>query len=343
MPKILYGVSPIGLGHATRSLVVLDELKRRGADVRAFSGGKAAEFLRSQGVAVDGTVEDSGPRVNGLVMGSVSAWYVRSWLAQRRNVKRAIALVDAFSPDLVVGDEEFSGVTAAEREGVKRAFIADELDLGFARGWLAEKIEGRVARWYAHLQSSVDLLVVPERGEDGGNRRYVGPIVRPVTKTAEQTRAAYGIPAGRFVLVSMSGSGIGRELAARTHAALKEAGLADVRTVVTGNRGEKLGDGVVDLGVVGDNQNLVACADLVVSTAGKSTIDEAVAAGTPVVVIPIRHHAEQVRNAEALGYSYEDLGRLPGIIAEKIGKRGRPVPCDGHVRAAEAILALASS
>ncbi|MDG6985962.1 MAG: hypothetical protein JRM73_04360 [Nitrososphaerota archaeon] len=340
MPKILYGVSPIGLGHATRSLVVIDELKRRGAGVTVFSGGNAAAFLKSQGLDVAETVDDAGPSVDGLVMGSVSSWYVRSWLAQKRNVKRAMAMMERLSPDVVVGDEEFSGVTAAGEAGVKRAFIADELGLGFARGWLARKVEGRVAGWYASLQASVDLLIVPERGEDGGNRRYVGPIVRGVTKSARQTKEEHGIPDGRFVLVSMSGSGIGRELAKRTRAALDQTGL-DVRLVVTGNRGEKLGDGTIDLGVVGDNQNLVACADLVVSTAGKSTIDEAAAAGTPAIVIPIRYHAEQERNAEALGYAYGDLARLPELISEKMGKRKDPVPCDGHLRAADAILALA--
>jgi UDP-N-acetylglucosamine--N-acetylmuramyl-(pentapeptide) pyrophosphoryl-undecaprenol N-acetylglucosamine transferase len=341
---VLYGVSPIGLGHATRSTVVVEELRRRGAEVRVFSGGKAAEFLRGEGERVDDVVDDAVPSVRGLEMDRVVLWYLRSWLAQRRNVRRAMALVDSFAPDVVVCDEEFSGMAAAEARRLRRVFIADELSLGFARGWLARKVEGRVERWYSDLLGSADLVVVPEEGEDEGNRRYVGPIVRGPTAPPGEARARHGIPPGRVVLLSMSGSGIGRELEARLLEALDHDGLRDVTLVVTGNRGEPFeGPRVIDLGVVSDNQDLVACADLVVSTAGKSTIDEAAAAGTPIVAVPIRHHAEQERNAEALGYGPDDLGRLRQLVLEKIGRRGAPRSFDGGRRAADAILGLASS
>lgn len=341
MPKILYGISPIGLGHATRSLVIMEELTRRGAAVKAFSGGNAAEFLRSAGVAVDDVVDDAVPRVRGLEMSHVTQWYVRSWLAQRRNVGRAARLIDGFRPDLVVCDEEFGGMAAAGRAGLRRVFIADELDLGFARGWLASRVEGRVARWYANLLDTADLVLVPEPGPDSGNRRRVGAIVRRPTRSPAAARAAHGVPTGRVVLLSMSGSGIGRELGEKLLASLDREGLGDVTVVVSGNRGERFaGPRVLDLGVVADNQDLVACADLVVSTAGKSTIDEAAASGTPIIAIPIRHHAEQERNAAELGYRWDDMARLGELVSAKIGKRQTPAQFDGETRAAALILSL---
>lgn len=341
MPKILYGISPIGLGHATRSIVIIDELRSRGAEVRVFSGGKAAEFLRGRGHEVDDAVDDAVPHVADLEMGRVSLWYARSWLAQRRNLKRALGLIDAYGPDVVVCDEEFSGVTAAGVRGVKRVFIADELSLGFARGWLARKMEARVGRWYAQLQGSVDLLILPEAGEDVGNRRYVGPIVRRATEPCDRVRERHGVPPGRVALFSMSGSGIGTEIGGELISALEEEGLRDVTLVVTGNRGPNfVGPRVLDLGVVADNQDLVACADVVVSTAGKSTIDEAAAAGTPIVAIPIRHHAEQERNALALGFRSDDRRRLKELLLERMGARGVPRVFDGEKRAAQLILSL---
>ena len=274
-------------------------------------------------------------------MRRAALWYLRSWLAQRRNVRVAAGLVRAFRPDLVVCDEEFSGMAAAEAAGVRRVFIADELSLGFARGWLAGRIEARVERWYSRLLGSVDLLLVPEEGDDVGNRRYVGPIVRRPTMAPGEARKRYGLPGGRTVLLSMSGSGIGRELGSRVLSALGRDPLGDVALVVTGNRGERFaGPNVRDLGVVSANQDLVAAADLVVSTAGKSTIDEAAASGTPIVVIPIRHHAEQERNALELGYTFEDLARLGELMAQKIGRREAPRKFDGDSRAAKHILSL---
>lgn len=342
MPRVLYGVSPIGLGHATRSLVVVRELRKRGGVVGVFSGGKAAEFFRENGVDVLEGVEDAGPKIVRGEMGGVASWYVRSWLAQRGNVKRARGIIGSFSPDVVVGDEEFSGVTAAGELGVKRVLISDELQLGFARTWVASLIERRVERWYQGLLGSVDALLIPDEGEDSGNRRHVGPIVRAPTSTCGEVRASRGIPPGPYVLVSLSGSGVGRELATASAEAVAKALGGGATVVVAGNRGERIRRaGVRDLGVVNDNQNLVACADLVISTAGKSTIDEAAAAGTPVIAIPIRNHAEQERNAKALGYAYDDLGRLPALVKEKMGRRSPPRSYAGELRAAELILSLA--
>ncbi len=341
MARVLYGVSPIGLGHATRALVVAEELKRRGNDVRLFSGGKAAEFIRRCGIQVDHIVDDPVLHVRDLEMSRVALWYVRSWLANRRTLPRTRMLIESYAPDVVVCDEEFSGLVAAGERGLRRAFVSDELELGFARTWIARRLEQRVERWYKNLQESVDLLIIPDSGQNLGNTVFVGPIVRPRTKSAEEIRAHYGLPNGRLALFAMSGSGIGAELAAQMKDFLNKAGLEGISLIVVGNRGTKIvGNGVYDLGVIEDNQNLVACADIVVSTAGKSTIDEAEAAGTPIIAIPIMHHVEQERNAAALGYSSSDRARLAELVRLKIGKRGRPRKFNGEVAAADAILGL---
>ena len=343
MPKVLLGVSPIGLGHATRAIVLSRALQDRGAEVRMFSGGKAAEFLRYSGFEADSIVDDPVPRVVDGVMSQVFFWYVRSWLAHRRTLPRTRRLVGAYGPDVVVCDEEFTGVVAAGELGLKRVFVADELELGFARTWAARKIERRVGGWYEALQRSVDLLIVPDSGNDGGNRLYVGPMVRPVTRNCEHSRSAFGLPQGRMVLLALSGSGMGRELGPKLMDAVRSPGLEDCMLVVAGNRGPKFtGDRVYDLGVVKDNQDLVACADLVVSLAGKSTIDEAAAAGTPIITIPILYHAEQERNASSLGFSRGDLGSLADLVKGRIGRRLPPRRFDGEARAAAAILSLAA-
>jgi UDP-N-acetylglucosamine--N-acetylmuramyl-(pentapeptide) pyrophosphoryl-undecaprenol N-acetylglucosamine transferase len=338
---ILYGISPIGLGHATRSLVIAGLLRQTGAEVSLFSGGRAAEFLREKEQVAD-IVSDSVPKVVGGKMKSAAIWYLRSWLALRGTRGRTEKLFDAIKPDLVVCDEEFSGLLVAEKRGIKRVFISDELELGFARTWLARKIEERVDRWYRRIQGMVDLLLIPDNGEDAGNRRYIEPIVRPVGKSRTDVLREHGLPEeGKVVLLSMSGSGIGGFLVGGTVRAVRDNSVQSAYLVVTGNRGDKVeGEGVYDLGVVWDNQNLVAAADLVISTAGKSTIDEAASSGTPIIAIPIRYHAEQERNAAALGYSYSDLGRLSELIGEKIGRRESPRVFRGAENASRLILSM---
>ncbi len=273
-------------------------------------------------------------------MKNVVSWYFRYWIGYRRTKGQVGRIMDRLKPDAVVGDEEFSSITLALERGIPQALIADELELGFARTWLARRVERRVSEWYSDLQHRVSMSIIPEEGNNSANRHYVGPIVRQATKTRSQIIEGLGVPQdSRLIVVSLSGTGIGSHLIKGAINAL--ASVPDSVLLLIGNRGRKVsGDRVFDLGVVQDGQNFVAAADVVVSTAGKSTIDEAAAFGTPIVAIPIRNHSEQLRNASALGYSADDLSKIPELIASKIGRRQKPVAMIGARNAAGLIGSL---
>lgn len=341
--RILYGVSSIGLGHASRAAAVAPELERRGAEVVFVSSGQAADFLRSYGLDVREAAWAPVPEVKGGRMVRPWLWYLRYWLAYRKGREEAGRVLESVKPDLVVGDEEFSSLACAVERGKRSVMIADELNLGFARSFLSSVVERRVERWYRWLQSSVTSILMPDFGEDRGKVRHVSPIVRGVTKQRREVLAELGVGRGGFVLFSMSGSGIGEVFLREALEAFMDSGLG-CHFVVSGNRGRRLeGERVIDLGFVRDNQNLVAAADLVISTAGKSTIDEAASYGTPVIAIPILGHAEQERNAAEIGYRFEDLGRMRELIVEKFGRRSEPRRYRGAELAAEAICSLAVS
>jgi len=342
LKRVLYGVSPIGLGHATRSSAVGAELLSRGVQVVFASGGEAAEYLEGQGFATERVVEGAVPAIAGGEMKRASFWYVRYWWGYRKTKKRMGALLDRSPPDLVVGDEEFAGVSLAMERGLRHALVTDELELGFARSAAARAIESRVSRWYTRLLSEASVVIIPDFGEDSANRRHTGPIVRRVTKTRREVEEEFGLPkGGPMVLLSLSGSGAGLHLLDAAERGVKGAGLQGAFLAVSGNRGARArGERVFDLGVVEDNQNLVAAADIVISAAGKSTIDEAASAGTPIVAIPIRNHAEQERNAAALGYVAGDEDRLGELIRDRIGKRGSPRTYGGAEEASRILLSM---
>jgi UDP-N-acetylglucosamine--N-acetylmuramyl-(pentapeptide) pyrophosphoryl-undecaprenol N-acetylglucosamine transferase len=114
----------------------------------------------------------------------------------------------------------------------------------------------------------------------------------------------------------------------------------------TGAGGPRVGAGagnVRELGIVRDNQNLIAAADLVISTAGKSTIDEAASSGTPMIAIPIKNHAEQERNAAELGFTFGDRDRLEELIPKLLGKRTPPAIYAGARRTADYLASLIPS
>ena len=341
MTKALYAVSPIGLGHASRGAAIGLKLRERGFDLEFATGGAAASFLRSYGFRVHDTVREPTPEESGGVMRRPGVWYLRYWLGYRSTKKRMRALMAELRPDIVVGDEEFSSVSLAIENGTKHALISDELELGFAKGFLSRQVERRVSRWYNDLQRGVAHLLVPDFGVDRDNLHFVEPVVREVDRTREQTLASIGCdPGSSLILFSASGSGIGSFLLEPSVKAFKELGLEDANFVVTGPDMVLTERGVKAAGLERDNQNLVAASDLVISTAGKSTIDEAASSGTPIIAIPIKNHTEQERNARALGFTHEDVGNMKRLIAEKLGKRTEPRNYRGAENAAVFIASL---
>ena len=82
---------------------------------------------------------------------------------------------------------------------------------------------------------------------------------------------------------------------------------------------------------------MIFAADLVISLAGKSTIDEARAYGTPGIFIPIREHFEQEDNARDEGYEFEDMFRLEKIILPKLEEKRSQANADGAKKAAKII------
>jgi UDP-N-acetylglucosamine--N-acetylmuramyl-(pentapeptide) pyrophosphoryl-undecaprenol N-acetylglucosamine transferase len=82
---------------------------------------------------------------------------------------------------------------------------------------------------------------------------------------------------------------------------------------------------------------IIYASDLVISLAGKSTIDESKAYGTPGIFIPIKNHFEQEDNASREGYSHQDVFRLESLISEKLESKREPLHVDGAEKASKII------
>jgi len=330
---ILYGVSPIGFGHASRSAAIGLKLRDRALELEFATGGPAVGFLQSYGFKVHDIVREPVPEESGGEMKRASLWYLRYWRGYRSTVKAMSELTGKLMPNLVVGDEEFASVSLAIEKGLPHALVSDELQLGFARGAFAKLVERQAASWYSDLQSKVSNLLVPTFGTDSGNIHYMTPVVREATQARDEARKAHGLPVDSpVVLFSSSGSGIGSFLLGRSLEAFRKT---CTRGEVFATTGPAKATGAVNLGVVRDNQDLIAAADLVISTAGKSTIDECASFGTPLIAIPIKNHAEQERNAAEIGFSHTDLGRLDELIPKMLGKRSQPANYSGAQRTAD--------
>ena len=99
---------------------------------------------------------------------------------------------------------------------------------------------------------------------------------------------------------------------------------------------------IKNLGFVNNLHEIIYAADVLVSLAGKSTIDEAREYGTPAIFIPIKGHFEQEDNAKDEGFVFEDLDRLDELILEKLEEKRNPCKKDGAQKASNIIMDLLS-
>ncbi|HJY09411.1 MAG TPA: glycosyltransferase, partial [Nitrososphaeraceae archaeon] len=234
----------------------------------------------------------------------------------------ATDFVDKNEDSLIVSDEDFASIAIGEKKNRRRVLITDLLETHFVKGMFSA-IESRMNRSMQNMLKKCDRVLIPDNGHDVDNISYVGPVVRNLSTTDRTLlRKKLGIKK-RTILVSIGGTSAGRYLIEKSLSAYKNLKIKmDLDLLVAlGPALSKLENNYTNYRNIGFVDNLheyVYASDLVVSLAGRSTIDESLVYGTPGIFIPIKDHFEQEQNAKKLGYTYDDISRLQSLIEEKI-------------------------
>lgn len=345
--RISFFTSPIGLGHATRDAAISAHL---GPGVSFTTGGGAARLLAGAEESVRDEYRPPRFEVDGNgKLRNPARWlwrYYRYYKDCKRIASRIIARED---PDAVVSDEDFASVAVAQEMGIKTILITDILQTSFTAGWPGTVIEGRMNRAMREMMEKCDAVIMPETGHSAGNVFRVGPITRSPSRTREEIRRACGFEK-KTVLVSVGGTDAGAFLIDRVLDAMAEVdrggGGGDTETVIVSGPSIAVaaaetrarGRNVRVMGYVDNLHELILAADVLVSLAGRSTIDEVEAAGTPAVFVPIAGHFEQEANAARLGFAASDIDRLAEMIGAKLDEPRRPaVAASGAADAAKLI------
>ena len=133
-------------------------------------------------------------------------------------------------------------------------------------------------------------------GEDKDNFFYVGPIVREINNNKDELRKKLSFDK-KTILVSTGGTNAGLYLLKKTiesFSRIKNKNEYDLVILSNDNIAlPNLGLNCRYVGIVGNGHEYVNACDLVISLAGKSTIDESMVYGTPGIFIPIKNHFEQ--------------------------------------------------
>ena len=345
--KVLFFTSPIGLGHATRDIAIAEKLKHIANDEILFiSGGAAYDLISKEGFQALNLYRpppftvDSGKLRNSFV------WLMKYIIYYKKSKKIAEEVIrkDVRKYPLIVSDEDFASISVSQNTILSKSlFIYDmveptasghgiisnycniniENSVGethFASGFL-HIFEKKMNRSMSNLIKKCDKVIIPDFGDNRANLVYVGPIVREVKSDRMSLRNNLGFTR-KTILVCAGGTDGGRHLIQKSLEAygnLKKRLDVDLVLVPGPNLELNDSDDFYNLGFVDNLHEYIYASDLVISLAGRSTIDESTVYGTPGIFIPIKNHFEQEQNAIRLGYKYEDISKLESLIEEKLG------------------------
>lgn len=325
--------SPIGLGHATRDVSIAKHLE----NVKFVSGTPASRLISEHGFSVEDIYKPPVFDVQNGVLEHSFSWLLKYYSYYRKCKKISTSIISNLKPNLVVSDEDFASLGVAQEKKIKSVLITDIQKTGFTKG-IQSVIEKKMNKSMVELIKKSDLVILPEDGPDDGNIARVGPIVRTTPHSREELRRKFSFDK-KTIVVTAGGTSAGRFLLDTTISVFNKSEI-DAELVIVSGPSLTITQNVRNLGFVNNLHEIIFAADLVISLAGKSTIDEARHYGTPGIFIPIKNHFEQEENARELGFTFDDINRLELLISEKINEKRNPIMTNGTQRAVQLIRKL---
>jgi len=330
---VLFFTSPIGLGHATRDIAICEKLRSLTNDKILFVTGSAAyTIISNKGYVAYDVYTPNNFQVNySMHLQSMIKWLIQyvSYYKRCKIIAQQFIEKNNERNLLIVSDEDFASITVGKNRNMKRILITDILKTHFLKG-LPSIIEYGMNRSLERMIRSCDHVIIPDYGSDVDNKSYIGPIVRELTTIDREALRKKFEMYKPTILLTIGGTTSGKYLIEMTIKAFKKLRMKlDINLLIVSGLSVEVQDkllctsntdNIINLGFVNNLHEYIYASDLVVSLAGRSTIDESIVYKTPGIFIPIKNHFEQEENARRMGYNYEDIFRLESLISEKFNK-----------------------
>jgi UDP-N-acetylglucosamine--N-acetylmuramyl-(pentapeptide) pyrophosphoryl-undecaprenol N-acetylglucosamine transferase len=332
---VLFFTSPIGLGHATRDIAICEKLRSLTNDKILFVTGRAAyTIISNKGYVAYDVYTPNNFQVNySMHLQSMIRWLIQyiSYYKRCKIIAQQFIEKNNERNILIVSDEDFASITVGKNRNMKRILITDILKTHFLKG-LPSVIEYGMNRSLERMIRSCDHVIIPDYGRDVDNKSYIGPIVRELTTIDRGTLRKKFEMYKPTILLTIGGTTSGKYLIEMTIKAFRKLRMKlDVNLLIASGLSVEVKDeflcasdtgtgNIINLGFVNNLHEYIYASDLVISLAGRSTIDESIVYKTPGIFIPIKNHFEQEENARRMGYNYEDIFRLESLIKEKFDK-----------------------
>jgi UDP-N-acetylglucosamine--N-acetylmuramyl-(pentapeptide) pyrophosphoryl-undecaprenol N-acetylglucosamine transferase len=322
--------SPIGLGHVTRDIAIVNNFEN--ITSKFITGSGAAKILKNLDFKVDDVYIPPQFIIENGRLKNTTRWLWNYYQYYKKCKKISEEIIQTDKPRLVVSDEDFASLTISQNKKIPTVLITDVVQTNFVNGMMSF-IEKNMNKSMQKIMKNCDIVIIPENGSNEGNIKRVGPIVRQTSFSRDELRKKISFDK-KTIVISVGGTDAGLYLIEKTlESVSKIKNDIDVIVVSGPSLSKKFGGNVRNLGFVDNLHEIIFAADVIVSLAGKSTIDESRAYGTPGIFIPIKGHFEQVDNAREEGFTFEDIYRLDELILEKLEQKRNPIDAKGAINA----------
>jgi len=331
-----YFSSPIGLGHVTRDIAIVNNFEN--ITTNFVTGSGAAKILKNLDFKVQDVYNPPSFIIENGTLKSPAKWLWNYFQYYKDCKKISQKIIQEDNPNLVISDEDFASLTVAQKMKIPTVLVTDVLETRFTKGLLSF-IEKKMNKSMLEIIRKCDVVILPENGDDQDNIKKVGPIVRQTKFSREELQKKFSFKK-KTIVISVGGTDAGTFLIKKALESISKINQDIEVVLVTGPAISKKFENVRNLGFVDNLHELIFAADVLISLAGKSTIDEANAYGTPAIFIPIKGHFEQEDNAKEEGFVFNDINRLDVLILEKLEEKRNIKNTDGAKNASEIIRKL---
>lgn len=328
--------SPIGLGHVTRDIAIVNNFEN--ISINFITGSDAAKILKKLNYKVQDVYNPPSFIIENGTLKNPAKWLWNYYQYYKDCKNISEELLQKYKPDLVISDEDFASLTVAQNIKIPTVLVTDVFETHFTKG-IASFIEKKMNKSMQEIMKKCDVIIFPGNGDEYDNVKMVGPIVRETNSTRAELRKKFSFEK-KTILISIGGTSAGLFLIEKALESISKINQELDIVLVSGPAVNKKYENVKNLGFVDNLHELIFASDVIISLAGKSTIDEAKAYGTPAIFIPIKGHFEQEDNANELGFVFEDINRLQELILEKLEEKRIQVNTVGAKIAAKIIQKL---
>ncbi len=346
-----YGV---GLGHASRMVMVADHLRESDVQVCFSSFGEATSYVERHGYRCVAAppVEFSWSTEGGFSIkhsiASIPVWFTNF----TRQINHETRSMTVYGPDVILSDSRLSPLFAARLLGIPSIVLLNQVKLLLSPRLrelaVSRLFEEMVGEFLGSMWGMAERILVPDLpppytisahnvwgvGSAARKIEYIGftaPRPTVTQEQAEKVAASLGIDRSRpLVFVHISGPMQTRMPLIRL--ALEAAKLTDSKTQFVFSEGRP--DGSPDAKKIGQGwyyewcpvrDEIFSLSDLIVMRGGHAALSQAIQFAKPVVTIPIENHGEQLGNSEKVarlgaGVMVHPKGIKPEQIAAAIEK-----------------------